>query len=79
MLEADVQIYIDNKAKAKGYDSAASCISYLNSSNTTWKSDATAMNTWRDAVWGYCYTNAASATPSTTWAQLQPLLPAAPW
>lgn len=78
-LESEVQTYIDSKAKAKGYDSANSCISYLNSSNATWKADATAMNAWRDAVWLYCYTNAASATPSTTWAQLLPLLPAAPY
>jgi hypothetical protein len=78
-LEVDTQNYIDSKAKAKGYDSANSCISYLNSTIAAWKADATAMNTWRDAVWSYCYNNAASATPSTTWAQLQPLLPAAPW
>lgn len=78
-LEQAVQQYIDSKAQAKGYDTAASCISYLNSTNATWQADAAAMNTWRDAVWGYCYANAASATPSTTWAQLLPLLPAAPW
>jgi hypothetical protein len=78
-LESDVQSYLDSKAQIKGYDSAASCISYLNSTNTAWKADATAMNSGRDAVWSYCYTNTASATPSTTWAQLQPLLPAAPW
>ena len=78
-LEAAVQTYIDSKAKAKGYDSANSCISYLNSTNTAWKADATAMNAWRDAVWLYCFTNASSATPSTTWAQLLPLLPTAPW
>jgi len=79
VLDTDVQAYIDSKATAKGYDSAASCLSYLNSSNATWKADAVAMNSWRDAVWGYCFMNATSATPSTTWAQLQPLLPAAPW
>jgi hypothetical protein len=79
LIESEVQTYIDSKAKAKGYDSTNSCISYLNSTNATWKADAVAMNAWRDAVWDYCYTNAASATPSTTFAQLQPLLPTAPW
>ena len=78
-LEAAVQTYLDSKAKSKGYDSANSCISYLNSTNAIWKADATAMNAWRDAVWSYCYTNASSATSSTTWAQLLPLLPVAPW
>ena len=71
-LEAQVQAYIDAKAQTKGYDSANSCISYLNSSNATWKADATAMNTWT-----YCYSNTPTVT--TTWETLQPLLPAAPW
>ncbi len=82
-LEGAVQQYIDGKAQAKGYDSAASCISYLNSTNATWKSDATAMNTWRDAVWGFCFTNEASVkagtTPMPTAAELMAALPSAPW
>ena len=78
-LESAIQSYIDSKAQAKGYDSANSCISYINSSNPTWKADATAMNTWRDAVWGAAYADQASATPSTTWTQVQAILPVAPW
>ncbi len=82
-LEGAVQQYLDQKAQVRGYDSAASCISYLNSSNATWKADATAMNTWRDAVWGLCFANEASVkagtTPMPTAAQLIADLPAAPW
>lgn len=83
VLEGAVQQYLDQKAQAKGYDSAASCISYLNSSNATWKADATAMNTWRDDVWNFCFTNEANVkagtTPMPTSAQLIAALPAAPW
>ena len=82
-LEQKVQQYLDQKAQAKGYDSAASCISYLNSSNATWKADAIAMNTWRDDVWNFCFTNEASVkagtTPLPTSTQLIAALPAAPW
>lgn len=82
-LENDVQAYLDSKAAAKGYSNAASCISYLNSGNATWKADATAMNTWRDAVWTFCFANSAGvktgASPVPTWAQLLAALPAAPW
>jgi hypothetical protein len=82
-LEAAVQVYIDSKALAKGYDSANSCISYLNSSNATWKADATAMNTWRDAVWTFCYNSKSAVSvgsiPMPTSAQLIAALPAAPW
>ena len=78
-LESAIQNYIDSKAQAKGYDSANSCISYLNSSIPTWKADAVAMNTWRDSVWKAAYTDQTSATPSTTWTQVQAILPVAPW
>jgi hypothetical protein len=82
-LEFAVQQYIDLKAQAKGYDSAASCISYLNSGNAIWQSDAKAMNVWRDAVWTFCFNNEASVqsgtTPTPTAAQLIAALPAAPW
>ena len=82
-LEIDVQLYIDSKARAKGYDNANSCISYLNSGNATWKADAAAMNTWRDAVWTFCYNSAGSISvgtvPVPTKDQLLAALPAAPW
>ena len=78
-LIAQTQSYIDSKAVAKGYDSANSCISYLNSANLTWKAEAASMLAWRDAVWSACYANAAKVTATTTWAQLLLLLPAAPW
>jgi hypothetical protein len=78
-LVATTQTYIDSKAKEKGYDNANSCISYLNSINPTWKSEATKMNIWRDAVWEFCYGNAANVTPTTTWETLLVALPIAPW
>jgi hypothetical protein len=82
-LEIAAQTYIDSKAQIRGYDSANSCISYLNSSSAAWAADAKAMNTWRDAVWNFCYTNQAAVlagtTPLPTPAQLINLLPIAPW
>ncbi len=82
-LEIAVQQYLDQKAQAKGYDSAASCISYLSSSNTTWAADAKAMNAWRDAVWGFCFTNEAAVKAGTTTmptaTELIAALPVAPW
>jgi len=83
VLEEGVQAYIDKIAKKKGYDSAASCISYLNSTITAWKTDATAMNVWRDSVWTECQTveNAVAAGTQAlpTIDQLIALLPTAPW
>jgi hypothetical protein len=80
-LKFSVSTYIDNKAKEKDYDSASSCISYMNSTNADWKKDATAMNAWRDAVWTFCYTSKKGLTDTTlpTTEKLIAALPAAPW
>jgi hypothetical protein len=78
-LEASVQAYIDSVANRKGYESAERCISYLNSTNDTWKSDATAMNSWRDQVWMYCQNEENTANTAPTADELIAALPAAPW
>lgn len=80
-IEAAVQLAIDQKAQAKGYADAATCISYMNSSNATWKADATALNAWRDAVWTYTFAQEA-LTPLPTAAAVVAALPTAttePW
>lgn len=51
MLSWDVQAWLDDTAKANGYDSLASCISYRGSAITQWNDDALAALAWRDAVW----------------------------
>lgn len=83
LLESAVQVHIDSVAQAKGYDSANSCISYLNSNTAAWKTDATAMNVWRDAVWLFCFENESAVlsgtAPMPTKEQLLAALPVAPW
>ena len=78
-LTVQVQNYIDLVAKKRGYDNAASCISYLASSITSWASDAGAMKSWRDSVWSAAFTNEPNITPTTTWANVLAILPTAPW
>lgn len=50
-LSAAVQTWLDTTARANGYDSIASCISYRGSSIAQWDADAIAALAWRDAVW----------------------------
>lgn len=45
--------HIDSVAKAKQYDNAISISSYANSTNETWKLEATTFLIWRDAVFNY--------------------------
>lgn len=50
-----VQAWLDQTAQANGYDSLASCISYLNSSIAQYADDAASALAWRDAVWPACF------------------------
>lgn len=53
--ENAVQKYLDETAQAKEYDNTYTCLSYLSSTNTTWKAEAETFNAFRDAVWLKCH------------------------
>lgn len=55
MLGRAVQEHLDATARSKGYDSALSCVSYIDSTVEQYRTEATAMRDWRDAVWAACY------------------------
>ena len=78
-----VQAHLDAVAEARGYRDIATAVTYLNSSNTTWKADATAANAWRDAVWTYVLglqaPIAAGTAPMPAAAALIAELPAMTW
>jgi hypothetical protein len=82
-LSAAVQAHLDATARARSYDSALSCVSYINSTVTTYQAEAAAMRDWRDAVWLRCYELLAEVQAGTrpipTEQQLLALLPAIDW
>jgi hypothetical protein len=53
--ENKIQEFIDLTARAKGYDSSYTCLSYLESKNTKWSSEAKIFLEWRDSVWEKCH------------------------
>lgn len=72
-LAAAVQTWLDTTAQGNGYDSLASCISYLSSAVTQYAADAAAALAWRDAVWPDCFqkqqdaiANPPSVMPTST-------------
>lgn len=67
-LTADIQSWLDGTAAQNGYDSLASCISYIGSSVAQWDADAVAAHAWRDAVWLACFQwqQSASTNPPVT-------------
>ena len=42
-------------ARSRGYDSAYTCLSYLQSTDEKWRNEAVAFNSWRDSVWNKCH------------------------
>lgn len=56
---------LDSFAQSWGYDSLISAISYVNSTNTQYKTEAEALIAWRDAVWTKAYTIEAGTLPAT--------------
>lgn len=75
--------FIDSVAQQKQYGTAASCATYINSTNTQWKNEATVFIAWRDAVYTYAiaqYTlieNGQRTIPTFT--QFQSELPLIVW
>lgn len=51
IYEDAVQAHLDSVAQSRGYDNTYTCLSYLNSTNDTWKTESNIFNAWRDSVW----------------------------
>lgn len=56
-LTAAVQVYMDDKAKAYGYDDIKSAVTYAEEPRVAkFQLEGQAFRAWRSAVWDYCYT-----------------------
>ena len=53
--ENAVQEYLDKKAQERGYDNTYTCLSYLFSTDETWRTESNSFNEWRDKVWKKCH------------------------
>lgn len=61
-----IQQYLDNGAKAWGYDSIVSGCSYANSTNPQYAADANTLIGWRDSVWEWSNAKFETVAPGTT-------------
>jgi len=83
-IESAAQRNLDSAAKERGYDDAERCISYITSTNPTWKADADAMNTHRDAVWSKLFqimgqVESGGRAAPTGYDEIEPELPVIDW
>jgi hypothetical protein len=81
--EAAIQALIDATAREKNYADGVSLASYVASTVPAWAAEAAAFIGWRDAVWGYVYTQLAAVEAEEraqpTVAELLAELPAITW
>ena len=82
-LSAAVQAHLNATANQRSYDSALSCMSYIDSTVPVFRAEATAMRDWRDAVWLRCAQLVAEAEagkrPAPNEQELIALLPVIGW
>jgi len=52
-IEAAIDRHITATAKAKGYNSTESCLSYIGDANPQWDAEAVAFKAWRSQCWEY--------------------------
>lgn len=77
-----VDAHVDATAKARGYNSAESCASYVASTHAAWRDEAAAFIAWRDAVWVSVFTQMAAVQQGgapPTMAALLAALPPMEW
>lgn len=81
--EDAVQAHLDATAQSRDYDNTYTCLSYLSSTDETWRRESNAFNVWRDSVWRKCHEilNAVMAgeIPPPTVEELLAQLPAIDW
>lgn len=82
-MTAAVQVHMDSQARALGYDSLLSAISYAEEPAVPrFQADGLAFRAWRSLVWSQCHTLLAQVQAGTlavpTEAELLAMLPPAP-
>jgi hypothetical protein len=85
ILIANTQSRLDSFVQTRGYDNILSCVSYINSTNTIYKSDATYALEARDHTWQTLYhilneiESNTSNTIITSFDQIANSLPVLAW
>ncbi|MCB1397000.1 MAG: hypothetical protein H6898_09820 [Rhodobacter sp.] len=62
-IAAAIDAHVEAQARALGYNSAANCAGYRDSTVEAWASEALAFIAWRDAVWQEAFQMQAAAQP----------------
>lgn len=83
LVQIGIQQKLDNVAALKEYDDAASVVSYIQSTDPTFRAQAVKFNAWRDACWATARKIRedvqAGKRPRPTYAEVMALIPPFEW
>lgn len=83
LVQIGIQQRLDYMASLKEYDDAASVVSYLGSTDPTFRAQAVKFNAWRDACWATARKIRedvqAGKRPRPTYAEVMALIPSFEW
>ncbi len=83
LVQIGIQQRLDYVASLKEYDDAASVVSYLGSTDPTFRAQAVKFNAWRDACWATARKIRedvqAGKRPRPTYAEVMALIPTFEW
>lgn len=77
-ITSQIDAHVEAQAKSMGYNSAAACAGYKNSTIPEWAAEAKAFIAWRDAVWIAVFKAQAQAEVSKTLPDVADILAALP-
>ena len=77
-IAAAIDAHVEAQSRALGYNSAAACAGYVNSTVEAWAEDARAFIAWRDAVWTTAFALQRQHEESGTVPTLEDVLAALP-
>lgn len=83
LVQIGIQQRLDYMASLKEYDDAASVVSYIQSTDPTFRAQAVKFNAWRDACWATARKIRedvqAGKRPRPTYAEVMALIPSFEW
>ena len=77
-IAAAIDAHVEAQAKAMGYNSAANCAGYRDSTVPAWVDEAQAFIAWRDSVWQAAFALQTQHTADQTIPEVEEIISALP-
>lgn len=84
VIQNNIQVLLDSTAAERNYDNIFTALTYLDSKNPKFKTEAEALRDWRDELWTECYSYLAKVESGEikipdNWKEVLEVLPKFKW